>query len=303
MFSQFDKYRNKKGYIVLDSIEKEVLPFVNYGSRKNKECFLIQDEKYIFKGNNGPLEEIKELVNELIAEQSHVFTTEYDIVVYKGKKGVITKDFSQGKKFKTMLSFLCEINDVHNNIYSYVLSLYSIGVEQEQILSNVKIWLRNHILDIFTCQRDRHFNNIAIFEDDFSSVSRFDSSGSFLTLGKYDKISDFVKSSSKKELIEKYGGIRTKLRIFPGNIQENSIEELIKAQYVANDETNIPKIIKKELLSTKKFILQLSQLNFDEIYYQLQESNIILNPIYQDYFKMIWDYKMCEYFEKNSKSR
>lgn len=303
MFSQFDKYRNKKGYIILDSIEKELVPFTNYGSRKNKECFLIQNEKYIFKGNNGPLEEIKELMNELIAKQFQIITTEYDIVVYKGKKGVLAKDFSQGKNFKTMLSFLCEINDVQNNIYTYIKAMKFMGVEQELTLQNLKIWLENHILDIFTCQRDRHFKNIAIFEDDFTPIPRYDSSGSFLTLGKYDKINNFVKSPSKQELIEKYGGIRTKLRIFPGSIQENAIEELIKAQYVENDETNIPQIIKRELLSVKKIILQFSQLNFEEIYYQLQDFNIFLNPTYQDYFKMIWDYKMNEYFEKSSKLR
>ncbi len=127
---------------------------------------------------------------------------------------------------------------------------------------------------------------------------RYDSSGSFLTISKYDKISNFVNSSSKRELIERYKGFRTKLRIFPGDVRENSIDELLKAEFVPNDETNILQLIKKELLGIRKLLVSISEIDFSEIYYQLGESNIVLNSIYQDYFKIIMDLKMQEYLEK-----
>ncbi len=298
MFYQFDKYRNKKGYILLDDVDKTVISTTVYGSRQNKKWFLIGDENYLFKGSNGPLEEIKEIVNEFISNQLNISNAQYDLALYKGVKGIITKDFSNGKSFKTMLSFLCEINHVHNDLYTYVQILRAKGVKEEDITRNLKIWLCNHVLDIFTCQRDRHFKNIALFTDTLMPTPRYDSCGSFLTISKYDKVYNFVKSSSKTELIEKYKGIRTKLRIFPGNVRENSIDELLKAQEFPNDETNIPQLIKKELLDIRNLLLNISWIDFNEIYYQLQDSNIVLNSIYQDYFKIVIDLKMQEYFEK-----
>lgn len=297
MFYQFDKYRNKNGYILLDNVDKKEISTPVYGSRKNKRWFLIGDEEYLFKGSSGPLEEIKEIINELISKQLNILTAEYDVAKYKGAKGVITKDFSNKKQIKTMLCLLCEINNVKNDLYTYTLALYAKGLEEENRIRNLKIWLDNHILDIFTCQSDRHFKNIAIF-DDLMPTPRYDSSSSFLTISKYDKIKNFVKSSSKSELIERYKGIRTKLRIFPGDVRENSIDELLKAQNVPNDETNIPQLIKKELLDINQLLLGIFQINFSEIYYQLRESNIILNSLYQDYFKIIVDLKRQEYLEK-----
>lgn len=271
-----------------------------YGSRKNKKWFLIDDDEYLFKGSSGPFEEIKEIINELISSQLNILTAEYDLAIYRGAKGVITKDFSNGKHIKTMLSLLCEINNLRNDLYTYILALYTKGLNEEYIKRNLKIWLYNHILDIFTCQRDRHFKNIAIFNDDLMPTPRYDSCGSFLTISKYAKINNFVNSSSKRELIEKYKGVRTKLRIFPGDIRENSIDELFKAQNFPNDETNIPQLIKNELLGIDQLLLSISQINFSEIYYKLQESNIILNSTYQDYFKIIMDLKMQEYLEKEN---
>lgn len=63
MFYQFDKYRNKNGYILLDNVDKKAMSAPIYGSRKNKTWFSIDDEEYLFKGSNGPFEEIKEIIN------------------------------------------------------------------------------------------------------------------------------------------------------------------------------------------------------------------------------------------------
>lgn len=298
MFYQFDEYRNKNGYIILDNVDKKVLPMAVYGSRNNKKWFFIDDERYLFKGNSGPLEEIKEIMNELISNQLSILSAQYDVAVYRGVKGVITRDFSNGKEFKTMLSLLCEANNLKNDLYTYVLALYNKGLEEEYIIRNLRIWIHNHILDIFTCQRDRHFKNIAIFSDDLMPTPRYDSCGSFLSISKYDKISSFVKSSSKRELIERYKGTRTKLRIFPGDVRENSIDELLKAQNYPNDETNIPYLIKSELVGIDQLLLSIFQIDFNEIYYQLQESGIRLTSIYKDYFRIIMDLKMQEYLEK-----
>lgn len=300
MFYQFDKYRDKNGYILLDNVDKKVLSTTTYGSRKNKKWLLIDDKEYLFKGSNSPLEEIKEIINELISNQLNILTAEYDVAIYKGAKGLITKDFRNGKNIKTMLCLLCEINNVKNDLYTYILALYAKGLEEKYVIRNLRIWLYNHILDIFTCQRDRHFKNIAIF-DDLMPTPRYDSSGSFLTISKYDKINNFVKSSSKRELIERYKGIRTKLRIFPGDVRENSIDELLKVEFVPNDEKNIAQLIKKELLGINKLLLGISEIDFSEIYYQLREFNIILNSVYKDYFKIIIDLKMQEYLEKENK--
>lgn len=303
MFYQFDKYRNKNGYILLDNVDKKMLSTPVHGSRKNKKWFFIDDERYLFKGNNGPLEEIKKIINELISNQLNILSAQYDVAIYRGVKGVITKDFNNGKDFKTMLSLLCEVNNLKNDLYTYISALYTKGLEEEYIIRNLRIWVYNHILDIFTCQRDRHFKNIAIFNDDLMPTPRYDSCGSFLTIAKHDKINNFVKSPSKRELIERYKGVRTKLRIFPGDVRENSIDELLKAQNYPNDETNIPQLIKSELLGINQLLLSISQIDFSEIYHQLQESNIILTSTYQDYFKIIMDLKMQEYLEKEKKYR
>ena len=51
-------------------------------------------------------------------------------------------------------------------------------------------------------------------------------------------------------------------------------------------------------LGIRKLLVSISEIDFSEIYYQLGESNIVLNSVYQDYFKIIMDLKMQEYLEK-----
>lgn len=96
MFYPFDKYRNRSGYILLDEIDKTVISTTVYGSRQNKKWFLIGDEKYLFKGSNGPLEEIKEIENEFICNQLNISNAQYDLALYKGVKERCKRNYYEG---------------------------------------------------------------------------------------------------------------------------------------------------------------------------------------------------------------
>ncbi len=298
MIYKFNKYRDKHGYIKLEEIKKEPLLISVHGSRKDKEWFLIDGEYYLFKGNNGPLEEIKELINELMARQLGIENAQYDAAIYQGRKGVLTLDFTKGKIVNPMLNYLCEINILSNDLYTYVVFLCSRGISEEKIKENIKFWLYSHILDIFTCQKDRHFKNLSLFDDTLSHTPRYDSAGSFLSITNYSKMYNFVSSDSKDILIERYRGARTKFRIFPGDVTENSIDELLSACFVPRKDSYIFNLIKEVLLLVPSMIKTVSQMDFSSLFYELSEVNIILSDFYKDYFELIFKLRIEEYEKK-----
>lgn len=127
---------------------------------------------------------------------------------------------------------------------------------------------------------------------------RYDSANSFLTITKYDKVAAFVQANSydRERLIQKYKGVRTKLRIISGSISQNSIEELLSAQY--DELLNIPTIIKSELAKVDEFISKVSEVNIDSINKMLGDYNIKLGRIYIDFYKMVMEIKLKEYETK-----
>ena len=48
MLDNFNKYRNKNGYIDINNIPKEVLDRKTYGSRKDKFWFNYEENEYLF---------------------------------------------------------------------------------------------------------------------------------------------------------------------------------------------------------------------------------------------------------------
>lgn len=298
MLQTFDIYRNQKGYINLDKIKKEELSRQTYGSRLNKQWFSIENEEYLFKGNNGELEDIKQILDECLAKILQIDSVESDLAIYHGQKGTISKDFIGKKKYLTMLHLLCEFNSVHNDICTYIEALKARKKDEKEIMFCIKVWMENHLLDIFTCQRDRNIKNIALLEENgiLIPAPRYDSAANFLTIVKPNKIKNFMLEKDKNSLIEKYRGVRTKQRITSGDIRENAIDELLKIQFGL--QTDIPELLGRELGNTDAFLAELTRVDFNEIYSFLAWHNIKLNELYKEYFKTVFQYKIMEYYSK-----
>lgn len=297
MLEQFNRYRDENGYIRLDEFEGYTIKRKTYGSRVNKTWFNI-DGNYLFKASLGYLEEIKELINEAIAMQVSVPNAEYDIAIYKGKKGIISKDFIQDAEFIPMLCLLCEFNNVHNHILNFYNALQSKCKTQDELATLIIHFFNIHRLDIFTCQHDRNFKNLAVLElsGHLIPVPRYDSAGSFLNIAKHNKVNQFMGAHNKSDLLKKYNGVRTKLRVLPGDVRQNSIDELLQARYYPD--VDVPNLLREQLGTTDDFVCKIENIDWNQIFYILNEHSIHLAPIYQDFFRTVVNIKLEEYHKK-----
>ncbi len=224
MYEQFNQYRSSNGYINLDIMDKNELCRGTYGSRKGKAWFSIFGDSYLFKPSLNKYEEYKEVINYLIAEDLGILTATYDLASLNGVKGVITKDFINNSSFTPMLFLLCKYNCCNNCLYNYYFAMQNENFDLNIIKRNMYSFYFEHLLDIFTCQYDRNVSNSALMNNGIKAP-RIDSSASFLSILKPQKISNFMDLLDKEKYIEKYKGKRTKLRVMPGSMKENSIDE------------------------------------------------------------------------------
>lgn len=293
MYDKFNKYRSNEGYINLDSISKKVLDRKTYGSRKGKVWFSIFGDKYLFKPSLNKYEEYKEVINYLIAENLDISTATYDLASLNGIKGVITKDFIKNSSFAPMLLLLCKNNSCNNCLYNYYMAMKNDNIDPNIIKSNMHSFYFEHLLDIFTCQYDRNVENNALM--DGVKAPRFDSAASFLSLLKPQKINNFMALPDKKLYIEKFKGKRTKLRVMPGSMKENSIDELLKAIYEYQD---IDKDFREIFYSTDSYISKIKTVDFTNIMNLLKEYYEVMPQSYYDFFRFIVEYKLEEYERK-----
>ena len=101
-------------------------------------------------------------------------------------------------------------------------------------------------------------------------------------------------SQQKEEQIKKYNGIRTRLRVLPGSITENSIDEFFSS---INSKT-MPDDLKQQLYNLDSFIEKALNINFTDIYNILREYNISLPNNYYNYYRTVYEYKVEEFQKK-----
>ena len=87
MLDNFNKYRNKNGYIDINNIPKEILDRKTFGSRKDKFWFNYEGNEYLFKPNMNQEEDVREILNEEMAKILDIENAKYDLAIFQGKKG------------------------------------------------------------------------------------------------------------------------------------------------------------------------------------------------------------------------
>ncbi len=296
LFDTFNSNRERDGYINLDFIDKHLIQEPTYGSRKNKKWFEHGGEQYLFKPNKNAGEDIKEVINEELAKMLGINNAEYDLGVYKGKKGVISKNFIPNKSiYLTGLLAIIEYKlGFSNDLYTYYQTQIKADSDDDIIEETIDELLRRHILDIFTAQRDRNIDNTSFFKTNRGLVlaPRYDSAGSFLSISKRNKMVEFLTARNKSELLIKYGGIRTKFRILPGSAKDDSIEEYFDSLF----SEELPQLLRKRMLSLDDYISQAEKIDLDDIYYILSNYGINLPQTERYFYKKIYDIK-AEAFE------
>ena len=122
--------RNQHGFIILDEAIEIENNLVNKG-RKPKTWLLFENEEYLFKTNSSNYEIWSELLASELGKQCKIEMAEYDIGIYKGKYGVISKSFLD-KNTETILS--------GENIVEFIQSI---------LYDNNRRKMNNSIKDIF----------------------------------------------------------------------------------------------------------------------------------------------------------
>ena len=169
--------RNQHGFIILDEAIEIENNLVNKG-RKPKTWLLFENEEYLFKTNSSNYEIWSELLASELGKQCKIEMAEYDIGIYKGKYGVISKSFLD-KNTETILSgeniveFIQSIlydnnrRKMNNSIKDIfeVLDVLDRVIRQKYVRKNIKeSFIKMWAFDGLIMESDRNPSNWSIIE-------------------------------------------------------------------------------------------------------------------------------------------
>ena len=328
MLDEFNRYRNKNGYIDLN-----IVPKMAYESPSNSiEAYEIDDDIYFFRDEFWYKAGIRELINEEIAKQVDIENAEYDLAILDGKEGTITKRFiGYNEIFKEGYDILIDSSNkrTDNTLYNYLLFLKKEGVSNNRIQKICRGMLENYILDIFTLQEDRNLSNLGFLTKakNIRLAPRFDNEMSFLQNENGRRMWPFINSQNKKQyIIEEMPALLKKsnpdvFRLLSDTDLKDPIidywetiswdtipqikkEEMTKAVSLLNSRKtiqNVYKMIQKEMQDLSQFIDKASKTNFTEIYYNLSQYNIGLSENEKEFFKLLYQTRVEMFFDQKSK--
>lgn len=290
MLDQFNRYRDKDGYIVIDNIkDKQKLDNKTFGSRE-KYWFMLEDIKALFKINQKNGEDIKEIVNEQISNYLGIPSAGYDLAIYGDKKGVLTLPLiNENDIFLPVLLLIFESKTVgiSNDILTIYKALLENKATDEELTDIMNLYFANQVQDIFTFQFDRNINNsgIVLGKQGFSIAPRFDSSGSFLKFFNDNSINKFLLRTDKREYVYKKGWARTKLKIMKSGRVESSLNEFISFKYIDELQNKLPVIMQNSLKCTDAIIQKMYNYNLKDTLQNLLYYNITVSNMYQKLFE------------------
>lgn len=304
MIDTFNLYRNQSGRIELEKIpEIKVIEKPTYGSRQ-KIWFQIKKQQILFKKNMRINEDITEIINELISQFLGIECVSYDLATYQGMNGVITKQFLQPEdQYKPTICLLCgdHMHKISNDIYTILQALEQKQVDNVHIRTNIQKLMENQVQDVFTSQFDRNVHNTGFIQREHNHLlaPRHDSANSFLNIFDTNKMDHFLHAQNKEMLIKRYKGTRTKLKIMPNSNFQSSMEELVNFLY--NTPEDIPEIMQQTIPTTKKSIEKINLLQIKELFYTLEQYNILISNRQSQFFEYIWNYNLEDYQKEKKK--
>lgn len=169
--------RNNKGQIILDNYKELENAFTR--GRKQKTWLEKDGTKYLFKYGASNYEIWAELLTTELASQCGFDVAEYDLATYKGKIGVVTKDFKKegeliisGDRFINSIKEILEENNIHHDLKEnsvenimFALGTYSLNQSTSELFQQIlNIWA----FDGLVLESDRNNTNWSILKQNNS---------------------------------------------------------------------------------------------------------------------------------------
>ena len=325
MLDSFNQYRNKNGFINLNLVLKEE---INQMKKLRFFSFILGNDIYSFRNSDGIRYDIRELINEEISKQARHNNASYDLAIYNGNIGMLTKIFTRPEEElitgQKLLQY-ASLNSIDNTLYNYLLALKNDGANDSSIKNITRQMLEEYILDIFTIQNDRNSTNLGFMKktSSYQLAPRFDSEDSFFSYMNEEEMKDFLKSKKRKETIaelitrslpqDKLSELRLLSTVNPSDLiidywesftwqtvpvakkeklLKNNLEKEIKDTYI---------IISEAMKTMNLFIDKASQINFEEIYYYFNQYNIRLSNIEREFYRIIYETRVEMFFDQKQK--
>ena len=168
--------RNEQGFVILDDSKEIQNNLINKG-RKAKTWLSFEGNSYLFKTDASNYEIWAELLSYELGKQCKLDMAEYDLGIYKGQYGVISKNFLNQDEFimsgEVMLEFAQKImydnnkDKVTNSIEDIIGLLKKLSAILENKYSNDKIvepLIKMWAFDGLIMESDRNPSNWSIIE-------------------------------------------------------------------------------------------------------------------------------------------
>lgn len=242
---ELEKYRDEEGYINIDKFEQEheVEKERETGGSHNREKFWIEldDGKIMVRTSNLDKEGVEytnyaELIFEELAKQVDFPCAHYDLIKYKGEKGVYSQNVLEREKQsliheKTLLK-QSDTNDSYDLTSSIddVFESYNIlkkydDIPKTQISELCKDTAKMAIFDTFAMSTDRHPENFGtIFYSDGEKAEAklspmYDNECSLMLDQPVDIIDDMLNDSS---LMKRYVELQNQFIVVPEDQRDKS---------------------------------------------------------------------------------
>lgn len=165
--------RNRQGQIILDNYNELENAFIR--GRKQKIWLEKDKVKYLFKYGASNNEILAELLTTELAKQCGFEVAEYELATYKGKIGVVTKDFKKegeliisGDRFINSINQILEENNIHHDLKEnsvqnimFALGTYSLNQSTAELFQQIlNIWA----FDGLVLESDRNSTNWSILK-------------------------------------------------------------------------------------------------------------------------------------------
>ncbi len=248
-----NKYRTEDGFIDMDAFfrdnDVEVQREMVGTKEREKDWLQLSDCRVLLKTENENIDDGKhtgaiyaELIVSKLAKQAGLDFARSDIIIYKGKKGILSRDVKKkGESFKTLRDYIgdddkvvsgyedkTDIEFVYDNFFE---ALKQSGISKDNIKSVINDFNKELIFDIFCMSTDNHTENIGFIESLDEDGNKhialsplFDRENSlsldidFDTMKKISK--DILKTSTVANMQE------SKISVIPEQEQEQEDEDL-----------------------------------------------------------------------------
>lgn len=185
--SELEKYRKEDGYIDIDAFEKEhsvrKVPELRGAGNKEKDWFKLEDGDVLIRTENLFDEGViystyAELIFEELAKQVDIPTAHYDLITYKGQKGVLSQNVAYDNEslisMKDLLDCCNRKHDIGDDqnihvkdaIRTFETFYKEFGdFPKEDYIRICNDFVNMAIFDIYAISTDRHAENCGVLYD------------------------------------------------------------------------------------------------------------------------------------------